>query len=89
MEGLSYLYALYYRTGTAWYEAVFDSAGSNPVQFKEDLGQGLATTPNLHVGSQDGAKVFAQTSTGAIVEIEQPNLPVKEAKTGRMYWRTD
>jgi type IV pilus assembly protein PilY1 len=87
MEGLSYLYALYYRTGTAWHEAVFDTGGSSPVQFKADLGKGLATTPNLHVGGEDGAKVFAQTSTGAIVEVEQPNLPDKGAKTGRLFWQ--
>lgn len=40
-------------------------------------------------GGDDGAKVVAQTSTGAIVEIEQPNLPIKAARTGRMSWRTD
>ena len=50
------------------------------------LGRGLATTPNLHVGKQKGAKAFVQTSTGTIVEIPQPNLPLKNAKTGKAAW---
>ncbi len=93
-EGEAYLYAEYYKTGTAWHEAVFSdpwgSSGDPPqVVDKLAIGRGLATTPNLHVGRQEGTKAFAQTSTGAIVEIEQPNLPIKAAKTGRMYWRVD
>jgi type IV pilus assembly protein PilY1 len=89
LEGESYLYGLYYRTGTAWHESVFDDGGSDPVEYKKDLGQGLATTPNLHVGKEEGGTAYAQTSTGAIVEIQQPNMPIDAVKTGRMYWRTD
>jgi type IV pilus assembly protein PilY1 len=51
-----------------------------------DLGRGLAITPNLHVGRQAGAKAFVQTSTGTIVEIPEPNLPIKAAGTGRTSW---
>jgi type IV pilus assembly protein PilY1 len=93
MEGLSYLYALYYRTGTSWHEAIFDSIGSDPVEYRKDLGQGVATTPALvrNQGDEDdeGVDTFAQTSTGAIVRIEEPNLPVENIRTGRMYWRAD
>jgi type IV pilus assembly protein PilY1 len=46
----------------------------------------LALTPNLHVGKHTGSKAFAQTSTGAIVEIPQPNLPIKSAKSGLTVW---
>jgi type IV pilus assembly protein PilY1 len=43
-------------------------------------------TPNLHVGKHTGSKAFVQTSTGAIVEIPQPNLPIKNAKSGLTVW---
>jgi len=46
----------------------------------------LALTPNLHVGKHAGSKAFVQTSTGAIVEIPQPNLPIKNAKSGLTVW---
>lgn len=91
-EGLGYLYGLYYLTGTAFYKPVFitdtddgiDDGGS--VNKKVDLGRGLTTTPSLHVGKGDGAKAFVQTSTGAIVEVPQPQLPLPTAKSGRISW---
>ncbi|MBW2370367.1 MAG: hypothetical protein JRH15_21055, partial [Deltaproteobacteria bacterium] len=90
-EGLAFLYGLYYQTGTAWHVPVFLGDNGDPpeVESRIEIGRGLATTPNLHVGRQDGATAFVQTSTGAIVEIKQPNLPIKAYKTGRVTWRTD
>ncbi len=88
-EGLSYLHGVYFRTGTAWYEAVFgDNAidGNGNVKARLDLGRGLGTTPDLHVGKEEGSKAFVQTSTGTIVEIPQPNLPMKSVKTGSTSW---
>ncbi|HKJ13475.1 MAG TPA: hypothetical protein VJ988_01305, partial [Desulfobulbales bacterium] len=83
---------VYYLTGTAWYEDVFgtisadsDPREKNPVRL--DLGKGLSTTPNIHIGSQQGGKAFIQTSVGKIVEIPQPNLPSKEYNEGRVKWR--
>lgn len=91
-EGQGYLYGVYFQTGTSFYIPVFVSAfstgldaGDNVID-KVSLGKGLATTPNLHVGKQEGAKAFVQTSTGTIVEIPQPNLPVQNAKTGKAAW---
>jgi type IV pilus assembly protein PilY1 len=93
-DGLSFLEAVYYQTGTAWHHAVFKS----PYGLSQDtpqevlprlgLGHGLALTPNLHVGRQDGARAFIQTSTGAIVEIDQA-LPIDNVKSGRINWRDD
>ena len=96
-EGLSYLYGVYYKTDTAWYENVFGlSYGRGgygddnplPVLEKLSLGRGLATTPSLHTGSGTGpdAKAFVQTSTGEIVQIDQENLPIKPPKSGRILW---
>ncbi|MDX9788256.1 MAG: PilC/PilY family type IV pilus protein [Desulfobacterales bacterium] len=94
-EGQAYLYALYYQSGTAWYQPVFSEgiglSGDDPpnVINKLDIGRGLATTPNLHVGRQSGDTAFVQTSTGAIVEINRPTLPIKTMKSGRMSWRSE
>jgi type IV pilus assembly protein PilY1 len=88
-EGFSYLHGVYFRTGTAWYQSVFgDNAldGNGNVKARLDLGRGLATTPDLHVGKEEGSKAFVQTSTGTIVEIPQPNLPLKSVKTGSTSW---
>ncbi len=90
-EGFSDLYALYYQTGTAWHRSVFrryvDSDTEEFVEYRRRIGPGLAVTPSLHVGVDRGAKAFLQTSTGAIVGIEQPELPHSDYKTGRESWR--
>lgn len=96
-EGISYLYALYYQTGTAWYESVFGIYGIDEllnVEDKLELGRGLALSPNLHVGGggggddEDGSgpKVFIQTSTGEIKEIEQENVPY-QIRPGKFKWK--
>ncbi|MGW8161826.1 MAG: pilus assembly protein, partial [Desulfobulbales bacterium] len=95
-EGNAFLYAEYYRTGTAWHKNIFglpEGLNGTYVRDKLDLGRGLATTPNLHVGSgdgtggDDGPKAFVQTSTGEIKEIEQENLPIQNYRTGRSKWK--
>jgi type IV pilus assembly protein PilY1 len=95
-EGDSFLYGVYYITGTGYYEPVFTThegggtSGNPPTTTtKLAIGRGLATTPNLHVGRQEGSKAFVQTSTGTIVEIPQPNLPIKATKSGRTSWRSE
>ena len=95
-SGESFLYSLYYQTGTSWYQDVYgdgDGTSTEPIVYKKTLGIGLAITPNLHVGTGDGAspgaKVFVQTSTGEIVEILQPNLSEESLKTGRSSWKSD
>ena len=91
-EGLGYLYGVFFQTGTSFYVPVFLSNFSTGVDAdgnvidQVDLGRGLATTPNLHVGKAEGSKAFVQTSTGTIVEIPQPNLPIGNAKTGKSSW---
>ena len=90
-EGLAFLYGTYYQTGTAWHDRVFAPAGLNVddsgnIVDRLSIGRGLALTPNLHVGMHAGSKAFVQTSTGAIVEIPQPNLPIKNAKSGLTKW---
>ncbi len=87
-EGSSKLYALYYLTGTAWKENVFGDGGGDYVPFIVDLGQGMGVSPSLHLGSEEGVRAFVQTSTGTIVEIHQPNLPIPNVKSGPGGWHT-
>ena len=95
-EGESYLYGLYYKTGTAYFRSVIGSThedknsdtlvddGESKIKSKLSLGPGLAATPNIHVGRQDGSKAFIQTSTGAIEVIEQINPA--STKSGVISW---
>jgi len=88
-EGLAYLYGLYYKTGTAWYNEIFSGSVMEPghtIEVPILLGRGLATTPNIHVGQGDPT-AFVQTSTGEIREVVQQNLPITNFKTGRTSWR--
>ncbi len=89
-EGQSFLYGVYYKTGTAWPESVFGTFTRNGEKFVLDnlsLGRGLATTPSMHVGTGDGgATAFIQTSTGEIIEVKQENLPIDNVKSGRTSW---
>ncbi|SDP19276.1 pilus assembly protein [Desulforhopalus singaporensis] len=90
-EGSSYLYGVYYQTGTAWGERIFGDTGVDEygiVQDKLSLGEGLAKTPNLFVSSgKDGeVKAYIQTSTGKITGIDLENLPTASYYTGRTKW---
>jgi type IV pilus assembly protein PilY1 len=87
-EGTSTLYALYYLTGTAWKENVFGDSVGDFIPFTVDLGQGMGVSPSLHLGSEEGVRAFVQTSTGSIIEIHQPNLPIPNVKSGRGGWHT-
>ncbi len=91
-EGVSDLYGVHFQTGTAWYENVFGvnalDGDRDVVLDKYSLGQGLATTPSLHVGSSSDsdATAFIQTSTGEIVEVKQDKLPIKPLQPGKTNW---
>ena len=69
-SGTSYLYALYYKTGTAYSDPILGT-GANP---KVSLGEGLAFGGVMHIGSgSDGGpplKVCNNTSTGALLCTE-------------------
>jgi len=90
--GYSYLWALYYETGTAYKATVFDDGtvikeGVLTLIERFGLGRGLASSVGIHVGKQSGgkAKGFVQLSTGVIVEI--PIDPAFNIRSGLRYWR--
>lgn len=84
-EGTSKLWAVYYRTGTAYFKPIFSGVVNDPFTTSVDLGRGMSITPNLHVGERSGSTAFVQTSTGAIetIEIDNPYA----TKSGTLYWR--
>jgi len=87
--GDSYLYGLYYETGTAYYDPVF-APGTTTIVIqgqqhqkvldKIDLGYGKASSVGIQIGMEEGAKSFVQQSTGTIVgENVTPAFDVKSA----------
>ncbi len=86
-EGSSYLYALYYLTGTAPSNSViYDATNPNPTNHikKISLGDGLVSKPSIHVGRKDGLTIFVQTSEGAILILDEENP--SQTKSGRTSW---
>jgi type IV pilus assembly protein PilY1 len=95
-EGETYLYATDYRTGTAYYTSVIGvdtlvedptASGKYKVKRRESLGKGLSITPNIHTGQEEGSKAFIQTSTGAIMVIQEINPGI--TKSGKISWREE
>ncbi|MFH1488307.1 MAG: hypothetical protein ABII06_05345, partial [Pseudomonadota bacterium] len=91
-EGVTYLYATYYNTGTAFTSSVIglgndEKEGKKEVLRRTSLGKGLSVTPNIHTGRESGSKVFVQTSTGAIEVLEEANPGM--TKSGRLSWEEE
>jgi Tfp pilus tip-associated adhesin PilY1 len=92
-DGQSQLYALYYRTGTAYIRSIFglnygeNSPEGDPLVLKRrSLGSGMTTTPNIQVGRQ-GVSVFIQTESGGIEELDQQTPGA--VKSGKLVWTPD
>jgi type IV pilus assembly protein PilY1 len=93
--GDSYLYGLYYETGTAYIEPGFANNGTTTVDIngqpvdqvvdKTTLGYGKASSLGIHVGQEEGAKGYIQQSTG---EVHNEDLnPALNIKSGLRCWR--
>jgi type IV pilus assembly protein PilY1 len=97
--GKSDLWALYYKTGTAYFTGVLGTTDGSlggvtrTDRAKRSIGdetnwgyiKGLATSPNIHVGREEGSVVYVQSSTGEIIRIEQKN-PLS-TKSGVLSWK--
>jgi type IV pilus assembly protein PilY1 len=90
-SGTSYLYALYYKTGTAYSDPILGT-GATP---KVSLGEGLAFGGVTHIGSgSDGGKplkICNNTSTGALLCTESgiaggPNSGIPSPLSHFMSW---
>jgi len=89
--GESYLYALYFETGTAYRKPVFDDAfetvgGLTVIRDRIRLGLGMASSVGIHVGKQEGGKAtgFIQQSTGAIQQLDLD--PAFNIRSGFISW---
>jgi type IV pilus assembly protein PilY1 len=92
--GDSYLYGLYYETGTAHIKPVFTN-GANPVTINGNnktqvvdrtaLGYGKASSLGIHVGQEQGAKGYIQQSTGTV--LNEDLTPPLNVKSGLRCWR--
>lgn len=92
--GDSYLYALYFETGTPYYVPVLPDGTAiqtlsgnqyTTVLGKMSLGAGKSSALGIHVGQESGAKAFVQQSTGTVLEA-QVN-PAFNVKSGLINWR--
>ncbi len=79
------LYALYYLTGTAYYEPILGELPSGENIPSISTGPGLPAEPTVYV-SAEGEKVFVQTGTGGIVEIETA-LPFSPYQSKIIFWK--
>lgn len=82
IDGTSNLWALYYKTGTAYYKPFLGTIDQiePPSKF---LGKGLASSPTLHLGANNKATLITQLSTGVTktTEMNTPN------PSGPLFWR--
>jgi type IV pilus assembly protein PilY1 len=90
--GDSYLYALYFETGTAYYQSVIGTEDvtvggetKQRVLHRKALGPGHASSLGIHVGRERGARGFVQQSTGTITQIDL--TPAFDVKSGFTNWR--
>ncbi len=91
--GESFLYGLYFETGTAYPRAIFENctqaysgdAAETEVLDRTSLGSGMAASAGIHIGKQAGARGLIQQSTGVITDIDI--APVFELKSGITSWQ--
>jgi type IV pilus assembly protein PilY1 len=86
--GSSYLHALYFETGTAYYKSVIGveaEGDKDRVLDRIDLGLGISSSLGIHVGRESGARGFIQQSTGTITQIDME--PAYSVKSGFVNWR--
>jgi len=89
--GEGFLYALYYLTGTAFYNEIISSGtagaqgvGANDNPIKISLGAGQPSAPAIHIGAS-GENTFIQTPTGAVISVGTV-LPFN-ARSGNLFWK--
>jgi type IV pilus assembly protein PilY1 len=91
--GDSYLYGLYYLTGTAYWDPIFPDetttvsiGGVDKIKVldKISLGSGKASSLGLHVGLGDDATGFIQQSTGTV--LQKKLNPAFNVKSGLTSW---
>ncbi|MBI5188161.1 MAG: hypothetical protein HZA07_03685, partial [Nitrospirae bacterium] len=85
-EGSGRLYATYYKTGTAYYQYVFEQTGTTVLR-DISLGTGVPSSPAATVTGESTIMGFVQQSSGAIVQIEQTTPSA--VKSGFAGWKQE
>ncbi|MBI4683262.1 MAG: hypothetical protein HY757_09215 [Nitrospirae bacterium] len=90
--GESNVYAVYYKTGTAYKDYVFkeqkqQTNPSNVVARVKKLGVGLPSSLSAQVTTSGSVKAFVQQSTGSILQLE--NLAPISLKSGVTGWKSE
>jgi len=89
--GDSYLYALYYETGTAYWKSIIgvdeaDEVDDNyKVLKKSELGKGMPTSVVVHAGQEEGVKGMVQLGTGVVKVLEID--PASSPQSKVLFWR--
>jgi len=89
--GTSYLYALYYETGTAYWKSIIgvdeaDEVDDNyRVLKKAELGAGMPTSVVVHAGQEEGVKGMVQLGTGVVKVLEID--PASSPQSKVLFWR--
>jgi len=91
LGGTGYLYAVYYQTGTAYYNPILargdpgtSGVGTGDSPVKINLGAGQPSAPAIHI-SATGERTFIQTPTGAVISVGTV-LPYS-ARSGNLFWK--
>ncbi|OGP52543.1 MAG: hypothetical protein A2Y65_02315 [Deltaproteobacteria bacterium RBG_13_52_11] len=93
--GDSYLFALYYETGTAYEESVIGLSATNTMTTsgvakkeilkKQYLGAGMPTSAVIHAGRQQGVTGMVQLGTGVVATV---NInPATSPQSRVIFWR--
>ncbi|MBI5739669.1 MAG: hypothetical protein HZA16_03015 [Nitrospirae bacterium] len=91
-EGRSNVYAVYYKTGTAYREYVFkeqqtEANPSDNVARVMSIEEGWATSPSVQITKSGTAKSFIQQSTGNIIGFE--SITPLSIKSGVAGWKSE
>jgi type IV pilus assembly protein PilY1 len=81
------LYAVYFETGTSFSQGVFgleNPAPGTSLARSMDIGEGRPSSLAIHVGQEEGGKMYVQQSTGEIKEMEL--RPAMNPKSGGVLW---
>jgi type IV pilus assembly protein PilY1 len=85
--GNGQLYGLYFETGTPYKKDIFsldETPHDTELERSVDLGQGKPSSLAIHIGQEEGGKVYVQQSTGTIQELLL-NTPF-HVKSGGVSW---
>jgi type IV pilus assembly protein PilY1 len=86
--GTGALYALYYETGTAYYEDILgtETYGDDEKCLKKiSLDKGITSEIGLHVGQKATSTGFIQQGTGSVIQVEVD--PALSIKSGIIGWK--